>query len=113
MTDKYDAFLDEIFAAARESNDTMSDALLDRVVADAGLVPRPPVRETLWQSFVASVGGWPAMGGVLTAGLAGIWVGFMPPTQVDTVAANLLGTTTSVSFLGEFDDLIEAELSDG
>lgn len=113
MTDKDDAFLDDIFAAARDADGTVSDALIDRVVADAGLVPRAPVKETLWQSLVSAIGGWPALGGVVTAGLAGVWVGFMPPMQVESFAASVLGTTTSVSFLGEFDDLIETELTDG
>lgn len=113
MTDKDDEFLDSLFAAARKSDDTVPDALLGRVVADSVLVPRVPVRDTLWQSFIAGIGGWPAMGGVATAGVAGIWIGFMPPLQVETFAANVLGTTTSVSFLGEFDDIFEAELTDG
>lgn len=113
MTDKDDAFLDDMFAAARDIDTSVPEILHDRVLADAALVPRAPVQDTMWQSLVAAIGGWPALGGVMTAGLVGVWVGFMPPLQVETFAANVLGTTTTVSFLGDFDDLIEPELTDG
>lgn len=113
MTDKDNAFLEDFFAAARAADDAVPDALLDRVIADAALVPRMPVKETLWSSLVAAIGGWPALSGVAMAGLIGIWVGFVPPTQLESFAADVLGTTTSVTFIDEFDDFLGAELGDG
>lgn len=113
MTDKDDAFLDKMFAAARAADADVPDHLLDRVLADAALVPVAVVRETFWAGLVAAIGGWPALGGVAMAGLIGVWVGFMPPAQIETFAADVLGTTTSVSFMGDFDDLLEVEASDG
>ena len=113
MTDKDDAFLDDMFAAARDADTSVPDHLLDRVVADAALVPRAPAPESLWSSLISAIGGWPALGGVAMAGLIGVWVGFAPPSQIETFAADVLGTTTSVSFLDEYDTFLETELSDG
>ena len=113
MTDEDDAFLDEIFDAAQRADGTVSDALMDRVLADLALVPIAPPKETLWSGLMTAIGGWPAMGGIAMAGVIGVCVGFAPPAPVETLAADILGTTTSVSFLGDFDDLFEAELTDG
>jgi len=113
MTDKDDAFLQDFFDAAQEADASVPDLLLNRVIADAALVPLAPEQDTFWSSLVASIGGWPALSGVAMAGLIGVWVGFAPPTQLESFAADVFGTTTSVSFISEFDDLLETELGDG
>lgn len=113
MTDKDDAFLQDFFDAAHDAETSVPDVLLDRVLADAALVPIHAAPETLWSSLMTAIGDWPALSGVAMAGLVGIWVGFVPPTQLESFAADILGTTTSVSFIDDFDNLIETELTDG
>lgn len=117
MTDKDDAFLDELFADARADDPVPSDALRARVLADAAAAmagePVDAVPGRFWPNLAALLGGWPALGGVAAAGLAGLWVGITPPAAIETFAADMLGTTTSVSFFSELDDFVEGNAIDG
>ncbi|MEM9432761.1 MAG: hypothetical protein AAGA12_02470 [Pseudomonadota bacterium] len=81
-----DALLDQL---AMVSHDPLPDALTARILADAAAVqpsrPVTPERETptLFAGILATLGGWPAMGGLATAALTGIYVGFADPTLIN------------------------------
>jgi len=84
--------LDACFKAARAAPLEPSDALLARVLADAEAVQSdmqhpcahaPRARGSRLLQAVRALGGWPAMGGLAAATVAGIWIGFSPPEQVE------------------------------
>ena len=116
MTDS----VDQLLTQARQVKVAVTDDLMARVLADAAreqarqlpvLMPRP--RRGLLGWVETLLGGWPALGGVLAAGLVGLWVGLVPPAGVESLAADLFGTTQSVTFLPEPDLSIFEEPSDG
>jgi hypothetical protein len=94
-----DATLEALFEAARAEAPVPSEALLARIMADAdaeaGLRDRPapvPARRNrgLIAVVIGALGGWPAVAGMATATVAGIWVGFAAPDQLNTLAGGLL-----------------------
>lgn len=112
-----DAALDALFNgmidAGRRAPAEPSGALLARVLSDALAVqdarspaaagraarlsvpPRPASRVSMpgfWQSILAGLGGWAAVGGLATATIAGLWVGFSPPAALAGIADGVLGT---------------------
>lgn len=116
MTDKNDVFLEQFFEAARVDDVAPSEDLQTRVLADAAaaLVQDVPERRAaFWPSLLEMFGGWPALSGVAAAGVAGLWFGLAPPAAVESLAADLLGTTTEVSFFTDVDYLIAGDFSDG
>ncbi len=97
MTDPNDDMLDGLFAQAREIAPPVSDRLMDRVLVDAV----PPQRHNaarpgFWSGLLDVVGGWSAIGGLVTAMLAGFWIGVAPPSAVTDFTAGLLGDTVTV-----------------
>ena len=101
--------LDDLFAQARQLAPVPDAALTARVLADAARpvpVPRPP------QSFWAQLGGWPALGGLATATIAGIWIGIASPSVVADYAAALLGEPVSLGLSPE-EFLLAGEFADG
>ena len=117
MTDRDDD-LEEYFAAARKSDPIPGDDLMQRVMADAaGLqtvtqLPPRATRDPWWTRAIETIGGWPAMGGVMAAGVAGLWVGVAPPAGVEDWAATLVGNTESVAIFVDSQTL-GLEVSDG
>jgi len=110
MTDDPD-FLDDFFAAARKTRPEPGADLLARVQADA-LAMQPvagaraaPARPGLWAQIVAALGGWPAVAGLATATVAGVWIGVAQPAGLaDSLSAVLYGSETlSVDPIGAFD----------
>ena len=90
----FDAELDTFFAQARSSTPEPSPDLMARILADAleaqPAPPLPPVparpaynggMSELWDAL----GGWPAAASLVTATVAGIWIGISPPDAVSTV----------------------------
>lgn len=87
--------LDALFVAARAEPLRPSAELTSRILADAAQVQawqaqtaaaENPVHRGLnrglrhlWQQFQASIGGWPAVGGLAAASAAGLWIGLAPP----------------------------------
>lgn len=100
MTDKQDlnVDLDDLFATARLHRPEPSSELLTRVQSDARHVqddflrPKPLIanRNRVFE-FVRELGGWPAMAGMCSATVAGIWIGVSPPENLVTTAQGLLG----------------------
>jgi hypothetical protein len=86
--DRFD--LEALLDAARAAPPQMSDALVARMAADAQAhLPRP----ALWRRIVEAVGGPAGLGGLVTATVAGFWLGVAPP--VDTVDPLALFGTVS------------------
>lgn len=92
--------LDVFFDAARGAPEPASDALMARVMADALAVQTaakagPMLSERRHSGVIAglwaALGGWPALGGLATATLAGVWIGFSPDLGVGDAMANALG----------------------
>lgn len=106
-TEVNDTFLDGLFDAARAADAPMPVALADRMNADAdhlaharraaGLPSKRRSRETgvLGQLF-AVIGGWPAMAGLATATVAGVWIGVTPPAIISESLGSLSGGATTV-----------------
>lgn len=119
MTHRNDDMLDELFAQARADHVTPPDDLVARVLADAASVQagraaaEPPVRQGLWARTLDTIGGWPAVGGLATAGLVGLWIGVAPPDAVEDFAAPYLGDAVHVNILSADWDLVAGEFEDG
>lgn len=94
--------IDRLLAAAAKTAQTPSDAMMQRVLADAlALQPQPslmraaqsPVRPSLLSRLVHSLGGGPALAGLGTAAAFGLALGYLSPTTMDY----LTGTATDVA----------------
>ncbi|GKY88603.1 hypothetical protein [Sinisalibacter aestuarii] len=99
-----DMALEALFEASRTEAPLPSEALLARIMADAeaeaAARERPaqsPVRPRtgVIAAVLGVLGGWPAVAGMVTATVAGIWVGFAAPDQLNTLAGGLLLTDDS------------------
>ncbi|WP_245820547.1 UPF0449 family protein [Flavimaricola marinus] len=100
--DALDALLADVAGAP---DPVPSDDLMARILADAEAsrpVPAaPPEAPRLgWRNWLATLGGWPVLGGMAMAGVAGLWLGVAPPAAVDQMVAEMLGETVSVDLLG-------------
>lgn len=84
MTPDDDDFLGDYFAEARSVRAPVSSDLMARVLIDAE--PQPT-----WRKAIDFIGGWAALGGVVTAGVVGVWFGVAPPAVMTDVAANWIG----------------------
>ncbi|WP_439154780.1 hypothetical protein [Yoonia sp.] len=100
MTDEKDDMLDDLFAVARMQTPQPGDALMARVLADAAGAPAPQRvvdHPGLWAQLCNALGGWPAVGGLAAATVAGIWVGVAPPSSIENLATSVIGDTMTVS----------------
>lgn len=99
MTDHSDDMnrLEACFEAARKATPEPSADLFARVLADAeGAQVHVDARISQSRpSWIAQVfkglGGWPAMAGLATATVAGIWLGVSPPAPLEMAAETYLG----------------------
>ena len=101
MTDPDETRLDALLADVARQKPEVSDALMAAVLRDAArMQPAPaPVRPGLWASLLDLIGGWPAMGGLAAAGLAGVWLGVAPPVALESATA-ALGVSQSIDLIG-------------
>ncbi len=79
-----DDLVEAALAAGRAAVDRpVPDDLLARVDADALAHLPPPLPKTAgpgrWRILLAALGGWPGVSGIATAGLTGLWLGFVTP----------------------------------
>lgn len=94
-----DRELDALFAVAREEGQRPSPALMARILADAdalqpgpqGLAPParavpPRTSSGLIGRLLDLIGGPGALAGLVSAAGAGLWLGFVQPTPVTSVA---------------------------
>lgn len=114
-TDRDDTALAALFAAARAEtpapgSDLMARVLADALEAQAGFAPgrggipvplsSPVPAQSRWRQLVAALGGWPALGGLAMAGLAGLWIGVSPPQAL--VGLPLTGVSGAAADLTDF-----------
>ena len=118
MTNRDMDDLDDLLALAKARPVTPGDDLMARVLADAAAQQSParvrtgsPSGTTRWLQDL--LGGWPVLTGILAAGLSGLWIGVAPPAGVEGLAAVLVGTTQSVTFLPETDLTLFEDPTDG
>ncbi len=80
--------LDALFDEARQASPVASSDLMQRISKDAALVQTKeeavvaPTTSWLKRGF-AALGGWPALGGLATAAVTGVYIGFMQPELVN------------------------------
>ena len=118
-TDRSEAELDRLFAEATVP--TPSEALLARVMADADAVLNErriaqttvPVAPGGWfRSILTGIGGAPALAGLATATVAGIWIGYVQPGSVGDLTAEF-GAAEASYDLGDFMPGFDAVLEEG
>jgi hypothetical protein len=114
--DKPDFDLDELFDAARSDAGPIGDPLTNRILTDAARVQaawamRRKEPAGFAQQIGAAFGGWMGVGGLVSAGLVGIWLGFAPLEGVPDLAMIWTGETTEIGFFPA-DDLVTAMLED-
>jgi len=97
MAEMRDGELELFFEAGRGAAPAPSEALLERVLADAraqqpGRAPsprRPAAARGALAGLLAALGGWPAVAGLASVTVAGIWLGYAAPGGLDGVTAAL------------------------
>ena len=109
-TNKRDERLEEFFAEARALRPVPSDDLMARLLADADRerpqpLAAPVVARGGWRNWIAALGGWPAMGGLVAATVTGVWIGAAPPARLSSLLPSLWGETVSVAVGADEDPL--------
>ncbi len=109
-----DAQLEAFFDAGREDVPELSDSFMAALLQDAAqvqpqaapLVPERAARP-FWKELVAQIGGWPALAGMATATVAGVWIGFAAPDQLEQLSGGVLlaGDYASAETLYDVQDL--------
>ncbi|WP_120502128.1 hypothetical protein [Roseovarius sp. EL26] len=113
-----DDFLDACFASVRKTSVTAPDDLMAKTLADAGSVQTEflsqdavtptPAKAGLLARLLDGLGGWPAMAGLATASITGVWIGISAPAGLESVTQVLLGSDTmthvvDLSYEAEFE----------
>lgn len=113
MTDMQDDDLDRLLTAAASAPARPSDALMQRVLADAlalqpaapglpaSLGPQPS-RPGLLARIAAELGGGPALAGLGTAAVFGLALGYLSPATLDYLTGS---TADAVEFFPDADFL--------
>lgn len=112
------AELDGLLAEAASLATTPGSELMQRIIADADAVaaakevkPEPaqqPRRRGILAGLLAGIGGWPAIAGLATATVAGVWIGYASPDTLDGITGGLLTSQTAYEvgdFMPTLDDL--------
>ena len=105
-----DETLEALFAEARALRPAPSADLMSRLLADAERDrPRPvatrPSARGAWREWIAALGGWPAMGGLVAATVTGVWIGAAPPPELSSLLPSLWGEPVSVTVEADEDPL--------
>jgi hypothetical protein len=98
--------LEALFAEARDLEPRPSANLMTRMAADAlREMPRHPTSairpapgRMRWRDWIAALGGWPAVGGLATAAVVGVWIGATAPAGLAHLAPALWGESVSIAF---------------
>lgn len=116
-----DAALEAFFEAGRAFAPDPGTDLMARIMADAdaeidaraptrmpaGAPGARPAGKGLWAALVNGIGGWPAVASLATAAVAGVWLGFASPAQLNSLAGGLLPTQETTSGTAfELEDLL-------
>ena len=113
MTDPAHTDLDDLLGQAAQHKPHVPSDLMARVLIDAEQMQpqlRPAKPIGLWSALVEMIGGWPAVGGIAMAGVAGLWIGVAPPTSLDGFSAVVLGDAQTIDLFGS--DVVSS-FSDG
>ncbi|MFN4193900.1 MAG: hypothetical protein ACK4GM_10190 [Tabrizicola sp.] len=103
--------LDRLLSAAASAPVRPSDALMERVLADALALQPAPVtlrpgpaaaRPGLWARIAAALGGGAALAGMGTAAAFGLALGYLSPTTVDYLTGS---TVEAAEFFPDADFL--------
>lgn len=117
-TDREERALDALFDVARSDVPEPSPDLLARVLSDAEAVQAgrlaetgktPPRRRAVpgfWKMLIAAIGGWPSLGGVAAAGIAGLWIGLNPPSAIQDQISQALAETSGFEMLDDGQDAL-------
>ena len=117
-----DTELDAVFAQAIKNAPVPSSVLLDSIMADAEQVAS--LREAdvvavqaasgpgILSGLLKSIGGWPAFGGLVSATVAGVWIGYASPATVDGLTDGYLASQTYQD-MGDFLPAIDAMFVEG
>ncbi|MCV2868793.1 hypothetical protein OEW28_09150 [Defluviimonas sp. WL0002] len=114
-----DKELEAFFASARMHAPAPDEALLARVAAQGrSLQPMPRTPRLRDQGrpagplrgLLAAIGGWPALGGLMTAGLAGLWLGL---SDAGGLMGYVYGSSTDGWLYGPADLVSMAVAEDG
>lgn len=108
--EKFD--LDGFFDAAKAQNPEPSNALMARVMAQAleiQIENAPEIRvmpapkpNNIWGAMLAAIGGWPAVTGLATATVAGVWIGFSATLGVGDAMVSVLASGQDVYVVDAF-----------
>ena len=109
-----DATLEALFAQARAIPPEMPVGLSNRIVMDAQQIQisrsqasvemgPPEAGPGLWAQLRATLGGWPALGGMVVASLLGVWIGAAPPAFLPDATQTLGQTAQDVDVFDSFD----------
>jgi hypothetical protein len=85
------------------------DARTARVIPDVAEIRRSASGKGLLAGLREAIGGWPALAGLATATLAGVWIGYSPPASLDALSTTLLDSDYSLtmdSSLPDYDFLL-------
>ncbi len=117
-----DAELDAVFAQAVENTPAPSSVLLDSIMADAeqvaslreadAVAARTAPKPGFLAGLLNSIGGWPAIGGLVSATVAGVWIGYASPATVDGLTDGYLASQTYQD-LGDFLPSLDAMFVEG
>ena len=106
MTQNDERDLDRTFARMRAAPVVVSETLMDRIMADADdtlAASRAPVPRAqpkgLGKAWRDLIGGWPQLGGLAAATVAGVWIGVSPPELLTSVTAPIWGETIEIPLL--------------
>ena len=104
--------LESLFAEARDLRPVPGDGLMARILADAETVAAErerPAREAParagWRDWLRTLGGWPAVGGLVASTLAGLWIGVAQPAAVSDLTSSVWGEQVSVNLGVDLDPL--------
>ena len=115
-----DKQIEALFAAARQDRSELPDTLSQRMLRDAEQTQqgfaRPEAVVTagpgLLGQIKAALGGWPTLGGLATACLAGLWIGVAPPAFLPD-PLDLVYSDDALSVLDQDSALSEFLTEDG
>jgi len=116
-----DLALDKLLAQAAAKPVIVPADLMQRIEADAHLVAdagdaarrsQPDNQSGFWAVILAAIGGWPAIAGLATATVAGVWIGFSPTSSIGGIADGYLTNTTYYD-VGDFMPSIDDFLNEG
>lgn len=118
-TDMHGHEIDDLFAKARAQAPLDSEALIEKVLADAMMLQPKPMQRHIrprqnpgfWASTLYALGGKAGLAGVGSAAVVGVILGFVQPTSLTTLTDAFIAQAP----LGDLDLIpgVDAILTEG